>query len=81
MITVDLAQKFFGNENPVGKLLNLNNNNDYVITGVMEEMPENSHFQYSVFATLESSDSEFGKDWMNNWGWGNFLHEHFELYK
>lgn len=73
VITSDLAHKFFSNENPIGKLLKLRNNNDYIITGIMEEMPDNSHFQYRVFATLENSEDEFGKDWMNNWGWGNFL--------
>lgn len=73
VITEDLAQKFFGNENPIGKSLTLRNKNDYIITGLMKKMPGNSHFQYRVFATLKSAENEFGNDWMNNWGWGNFL--------
>jgi len=47
-----LSQKHFGNENPLGKVLTLKEssdwdsreNNDYIITGIFENMPENSHF-------------------------------------
>ncbi len=47
-----LSQKHFGNEDPLGKVLTLREssdwnskeNSDYIITGIFENMPENSHF-------------------------------------
>ena len=48
------ADKFFPNENPVGKTVILNNDEKriYTITGVMDDPPRNSHFQYDFLMTL-----------------------------
>jgi len=73
VVSEKTARKYFGNENPVGKVLKLNNQYDYMITGVMEDMPQNSHFRYDMIATLTAVEKVVGADWMNNWGWQNFL--------
>jgi putative ABC transport system permease protein len=73
VISEKAARKYFGDENPVGKTLKLNNQFDYMITGVMEDMPRNSHFRYDIIATLTAVEKVAGDDWMNNWGWQNFL--------
>ena len=73
VISEKAARKYFGDENPVGKVLKLNNEYDYMITGVMEDMPQNSHFCYDIIATLTAIEKVVGVDWMNNWGWQNFL--------
>ncbi|MBN2426643.1 MAG: ABC transporter permease, partial [Calditrichaceae bacterium] len=48
------ADKFFPNENPIGKTVILNNDEKriYTISGVMEDPPRNSHFQYDFLMTL-----------------------------
>lgn len=73
VISESIAKKYFGEEDPMGKVLRLANEYDFVITGVMEEMPHNSHFRYNILATLAGSDQIFGKNWMSNWGWQNFI--------
>ena len=73
VISEKAARKYFGDENPIGKVLKLNNEFDYMITGVMEDMPQNSHFRYDIFVTLTAAEKVAGIDWMNNWGWQNFL--------
>jgi putative ABC transport system permease protein len=73
VISEKTARKYFGNENPMGKVLKLNNQYDYMIAGVMEDMPQNSHFRYEIIATLTAAENVFGSEWMNNWGWQNFL--------
>ncbi|MBU1370745.1 MAG: ABC transporter permease [Bacteroidetes bacterium] len=78
VINETIARKYFGNDNPVGKLLKVKNEYDYVITGVIEDMPENSHYISNIFMTLEDGDKMFGDDWMNEWGWENF-HVYFEM--
>ena len=73
VISEKAARKYFGNENPIGKVLKLNNQHDYMVAGVMEDMPQNSHFRYEFIATLTAIEKVAGADWMNNWGWQNFL--------
>jgi putative ABC transport system permease protein len=56
------AQKYFGDEDPVGKSLRLNDRTDYMVTGVFEEIPRNSHFHFDVLISmisLEESKSDF----------------------
>ena len=44
IITDKTAQKFFGNENPIGKSILFETKTNYEITGVVSELPTNSHF-------------------------------------
>lgn len=67
-----IAKKYFGTENPIGKVLNIDNEAEYTITGVIENMPENSHFRYDIFLTLTGENELFGSS-ATNWGWQNFL--------
>ncbi len=73
VISEAIALKYFGKQDPIGKVLRLENKHDYTITGLMEEIPHNSHFRYDILATLAGSDQVFGSDWMSNWGWRNFI--------
>ncbi|UCC41245.1 MAG: ABC transporter permease [Candidatus Aminicenantes bacterium] len=47
VITEELANKYFGSENPIGKTITLNKRRDYKVTGVLENIPHNSHLQFS----------------------------------
>lgn len=70
VISEKTARKYFGNEDPMGKVLKLNSEENYTITGVLEDMPQNSHFRYEIFITLAGTENEEG---FSNWGWQNFL--------
>ena len=48
VISQSTAMKYFGDENPLGKVLNINDKMDYKVTGVFEDMPANSHFVMDV---------------------------------
>ena len=71
VITESMAHKYFGNENPLGKIINVrwyNDNNDYQITGVIKDTPHNSHFHVNFIAslnTLESISPKFNFYWSN----------------
>ncbi|MCB2201158.1 ABC transporter permease [bacterium] len=78
VITEKTARKYFGDENPIGKTIKVSNEYNYLITAVIEEMPDNSHFKFDVFMTLEDGAMMFGDDWMDSWGWNNFL-VYFEM--
>lgn len=53
VISQDLAIKYFGNTNPVGKLLT-NGDATRTITGVFENVPANSHFQFKIVFPMRS---------------------------
>ena len=78
VITKSTAEKYFGNENPIGKTIKVGNEYDYLITAVIEDISDNSHFKFDIFMTLEDGAMMFGNDWMDSWGWCNFL-VYFEM--
>jgi ABC-type antimicrobial peptide transport system permease subunit len=71
VITESMAQKYFGDENPIGKTLNVNNWFDAQVTGVIKDLPHNSYFQFDCVLALES----LKRFWPGGFTWGNFSHE------
>ncbi len=76
VLSQDMAIKYFGEESVVGRTLtvNLNNtNSEYRITGVIANAPENTHFRYSAFASLESVFLTLRERTINNFqSWFNY---------
>ncbi|HMQ01209.1 MAG TPA: ABC transporter permease, partial [Cyclobacteriaceae bacterium] len=67
VLTESIARKYFGNEDPVGKSIQIGNNRtEYKVTGVALEPPANSHFKFA--AVLAASDEQNFKNevWLNN---------------
>ena len=54
VISQSAAQKFFGRENPVGKIIRYNNAYNFTVTGVAENAPSNSSINYDFVASLSS---------------------------
>src|SRR5690242_16173264 len=46
VLTRTTAKKYFGEEDPMGKTLQVNNDKEYIVTGVMEDVPSNSLLQF-----------------------------------
>jgi putative ABC transport system permease protein len=66
VISQRMADKFFGTEDPLGKNLKLNNELNLVVTGVIENMPSNSHLNLDFlvpFGIFERHDRD-----PTNWG-------------
>jgi len=67
LLSESKANLYFPGENPLGKSLYINNDTSvYMVTGVVEDAPESSHFYYDFivsYCTLEASRSTF---WLNN---------------
>jgi putative ABC transport system permease protein len=60
------AQKYFGDEDPIGKALRLNDRTDYMVTGVFEEIPDSSHFHFDVLVSMTSLDESKTNFWLSN---------------
>jgi putative ABC transport system permease protein len=71
VLTKSLAEKYFGKNNPVGKSLKVNNNESFVVTGVMEDVPSNSHFNFNGLISMTTFRKWRAEifDW---WGYVDF---------
>ena len=63
VITDKISKKYFGNENPVGKILKVNDEN-FTVTGVIKSLPENSSLKFNFVASLKTIEDA---DWFSNW--------------
>ncbi len=65
VLTKSAAQKFFGKNNALGKSLQTDNGDNYKITGVIEDVPENSHLTFNVLISMSSLPGKYMGDWSN----------------
>lgn len=65
LLTQTSAKKYFGNEDPVGKILriNINNGEDYTVTGVLKDVPQNSHFTFDFLIPFAAGNRNGDNDW------------------
>jgi len=66
VITERMAEKYFGDENPIGKTLNSDNRVDFTVTGVVEALPVNSHWHYDFLASMVTYGDSRNPNWLNN---------------
>lgn len=66
VVTESFAKKYFGNEEPVGKVINLDKRADFKVTGVVADPPENSSVRFAFLKPLELFLKN--NEWTQNWG-------------
>ena len=54
LLTNKSAEKYFGSENPIGKILTYNNQFDFEVTGVLQAPPSNSTLDFDFIASFSS---------------------------
>lgn len=64
IISSGLAQRFFGNENPVGKDMTINSDGRIKITGVFQDLPQNTHLKFDMLVSLSSLDFPMETIWV-----------------
>jgi putative ABC transport system permease protein len=68
IITLSLAKKYFGDENPIGKVLLFENIKNFRVGGVIKDKPSNSHFNYPIYAPVSDFNNGIPDDeWYNNY--------------
>ncbi len=64
VITKACADQFFPNEDALGKTLIQDNKVSYKITGIIEDIPETSHFHYRMFLSMEGLPESKNGNWI-----------------
>lgn len=71
VISESIAKKYFGNENPIGKIIKYNGKEEFEVTGVMQNLPPNSHIKIDFLFSNEWLYS-VNKNLDQNWTWYDF---------
>jgi len=66
VLTESTARKFFGNADPMGKTLVMNNSINYKVTGIVPDFPKNVSLRFNWLVAFEDYTDE--QDWLKTWG-------------
>jgi putative ABC transport system permease protein len=80
VLTKSIAARFFPNSDPIGKVVNIGNeygNNDFTVSGVIDDYPQDSHFHANCLASFSSIEKSH-PDAIANWH-NLMLHTYFML--
>ncbi|MDB5210684.1 MAG: hypothetical protein JWQ30_1511, partial [Sediminibacterium sp.] len=69
VISEELAKKYFGSTNPIGKTVKLNKR-DHTVKGVLAKLPGHFHLDFNYLMSLSSTG--FTKERMQRWTWNQF---------
>ncbi|MDV3307371.1 MAG: ABC transporter permease, partial [Cyclobacteriaceae bacterium] len=72
VLSQSAARRYFGDEDPVGKTLKMNGEADFEVTGVFEDVPENSHMKPEVLYSFQTIVSWWGDEVLTAWQWDGF---------
>lgn len=77
LLTENTAKKFFGDADPIGKFLTIQDRYDFVVSGILKEIPQNSNFSFDFlvpYAFAQKVSASFSDNWEDS-----FLHTYVEL--
>lgn len=67
VISRKMADLYFGGEDPIGKVLNFKDwNQSFKVTGVIDKVPENSHFHFDLFGSMTGFEEARKPSWMQS---------------
>lgn len=71
VLTQEMAHKYFGDENPLGQIIRYQDEHDFKVTGVLRDIPKNSHFYFKMLMPFQariamSSNPEQYERWGNS---------------
>ncbi len=77
VLTESAAKKYFGDQPPMGKVLKLEGEYDLTVTGIMQDVPQNSNFSFDVLVSLSTTLEEIFPRRAEQWG--NFAYNSYVL--
>lgn len=75
IISKSLAKKYFGNEDPIGKTLRMDDQYDLVVTGILEDFQQKTHLQFEAVVSTSIIANE---EWFDDW-WANSFYTYVKL--
>lgn len=77
VLTASMAEKYFGDADPMGQTVQFENAIDFTVTGVMDDLPPTTHLPVDVLASMSSRPEVFAAanlpaEWLTNWVWNPY---------
>ena len=69
VLTRDMARKYFDDENPIGNVLTFEGKHDLQVTGILADLPPQSHFQFDFLVSFSSLHGIYDGIVPNGWYW------------
>lgn len=69
VLSEEMAAKYFPGQDPVGQTIQVDNKQDFLITGLMKNTPPNSYLRYNFlasFSSLEADNYQYLDDWRSH---------------
>jgi len=66
LITSAIVEKYFSDEDPINKILTLEDGTLYKVTGILQDLPDNSHFKFDFLASYSTLPESRSSDWFSN---------------
>jgi putative ABC transport system permease protein len=72
VMTQRAAERYFGNEDPIGQTLRFMGQVDVTITAVIEDLPDNTHMEFEMLGSMLAVPLMMGPEQMESWGSNNY---------
>ncbi len=75
VLTQKQAKKYFGNANPIGQTIEVlgNFNRPFKVTGLLEDIPDNTHYKFDILLSLKSYAERTQQDGWNGYNYYTYL--------
>jgi len=67
VVSEQMAQKYFGDENPIGKIVTLDNQYEFKVVGVIKDIPYNSTINFEIWMPIKFKKEIYRSDILDTW--------------
>lgn len=72
VMTERAVERYFGNEDPVGQTLNVMDQADVTVTGIIKDLPDNTHMSFEIIGSMAIVPMILGPRELESWGSNNY---------
>ena len=78
VLSESMAEKIFGGEDPIDRVLTLNKNEEFRVVGIMKDIPNNSTIRFDIWAPLELTSKWYRPNYLITW-WNLAFRTYIEI--
>lgn len=72
VLTERAAERYFGDEDPIGQTLNLMDQADVTVRAIIKDLPDNTHMEFEILGSIEAIPLMMGPSELESWGSNNY---------
>lgn len=69
LLTRDAAMRYFGDDDPMGRILQIEGKEDLIVTGVLSTPPTHAHFKFDFLVSFSTLRNFFNGQYPSTWYW------------